>query len=344
MTVTRLLALLIVLLASQQVVALDITTLSGTTYKNCQILEVQPDRIRIMHSSGITGIDFNDLPEKLRNRYHYDPAKAADVRQQRVEKERIAAETNARMAEAAKIAAAQQPTTNPNPAEKKQERPLPATVAAPSSPPPRQELEKHPYIQVERRPPLDQSSSYRCISLAAFWDTKMQGGSETMRDLNRLFAPHAQPSADLNVSGKISTKSLIACPGFPRDSISYHSYDGRFEGHYNRMYIVVDAADQLLSVELVDESPRQEPSMPWDNSWYCYNFVNYRVKSAARLQIAHTVEEVRHDVFRVDSAVRDPGLKGQRNWHQRTVEISRWYVPRPFVQLILYCVSKAGVR
>ena len=342
MTVTRLLALLIVLLASQQVVALDITTLSGTTYKNCQILEVQPDRIRIMHSTGITSIDFNDLPEKLRNRYHYDPAKAADVRQQRVEKERIAAEANARMAEATKIAAAQQPTTNLNPAEKKQERPSPATVAAPSG---------------------------RHISLAAFWDTKMQGGSETLRDLNRLFARHAQPSADLNVSqelimadgipylcplqvaemrlnvgGKISTKSLIAGPGFPRDSISYHSYDGHFEDRFNRMYIVTDAADQLLSVELVDETPRQEPSMPWDNSWFCYNFVNYRVKAAPRLQIAHTVEEVRHDVFRVDSALRDPGLNGQRNWHQRTLEISRWYVPRPFIQLILYCVSQAGVR
>lgn len=188
-----------------------------------------------------------------------------------------------------------------------------------------------------------------------------------MRDLQRLFSPHARPSPDLNwpnevmmsddipylcplrlaesrlhVAGKMSSRTLIACPGFPRGSIFYRSYDGNFEGHYNRMYIVTDAADQLVSVELVDESPKQDWSIPWRNDWFCYNFVNYRVKAAPRLTISHEVQEIRPDVFQIDSGLRDPEVQGRGNWTHRTLELSRWYVPRPFVQLILHCISKAS--
>lgn len=335
------LAFVIVLLGSGNVVALDVATVSGTTYKNCKILEIEADRIRVMHATGVTSIDFEDLPEQIRIKYRYDPVKAAETRRQRIEKEK-------------KIAAAQEAA---------------AQDAAAQVP----KLKEH-YQEPDRPPPLPSVSPTRRqvqIALSPLWDSKVQGGSETMQDLQRLFASHARPSAELNVeaelmmadgirflcplrvaeqrlgvSGKISSKSVIACPGFPRSSISYHSYDGQFEGHYNRMYIVVDAADQLLSVELVDETPRQSASAQWDRTWFCYNFVNYRVKSAPRLEISHTIREFRRDMFRVDSALRDPGqrLNGRWQGQPRTVEVSRWYVPRPLVQLILYAVSKATGR
>ena len=213
-----------------------------------------------------------------------------------------------------------------------------------------------------------QPANQRRIALTPLWDSKMQGGTETMRDLQKLFAPHAKPLPDttwpnellmsndipylcplgiaeshLHVAGKISSRSLIACPGFPRGSIFVRSYDGTFENYYNRMYIIVDAADQLLSVQLVDESPKQNPSMHWEQNWFCYNFVNYRVKIMSRLTIAHELHEIRPNMFRIDSGLRDPGTKGTKGkLPQRTLELSRWYVPRPFVQLILYCISKAS--
>jgi hypothetical protein len=241
-------------------------------------------------------------------------------------------------------------------------------VGAPTQQTPAATPPAAPTPPVTSRPAADKNlPQERKIALAPLWDSKMQGGSETMRDLQRLFAPHARPSADLSagaqlmmadeipylcplplaeerlhVAGKVATKNLISCPGFPRGSIYYRSYDGQFEGHYNRMYIVVDAADQLVSVQLVDEIPKPALHMHWEKHWFCYNFVSYRVKTVSRLQIAHEVKEVRRDVLRVDSGLHDPGFNKPRRAEPRTLEASRWYIPRPFVQLILHCISKAS--
>jgi hypothetical protein len=362
----RLVAVLVVLLLGGKVLALDITTLSGKTYKNCQILAVEADRLRIMHSTGVTSIEFDDLPEPIRKRYHYDPGKAAEVKTKRLEKDSIAAEAKAKVAEEANLTAAQQQAAVRKTEQEKQRATQLKSVPTSASSPPEQPVAKKPILEAQRSPPVSQSPNQRRIALSSLWDSKVQGGSETMRDLQRLFAPHATASAELNsgsdlmladgipylcslqvvqkrlnVDYKISTKNLIACPGFPRDSIYYHSYDGHFEDRYNRMYIVVDAADQVLGLELVDESLKRDVQMQWDRNWFCYDFVNYRVKAAPRLMIAHEFKEIRHDVFQVDSGLYDPGMKGGRaRLTHHTLEISRWYVPRPFVQLILYCISR----
>ncbi len=323
-------ALLLVIASAPLALALELRTLSGRSYQNCRVLEVRADCIRITHATGVTSIDFEDLPEEVRQRYHYDPAKGAEARQ-----------NNATIAR-----------NTPAPGEIISQSSAPPLASPLSSPRP------PPTAPTAQAPPH--------IVLASLWDTKVQGASETMRDLQRLFAPQAKPSADLNagtqlmmadgipylcplrlaeerlhVAGRSSTRTLVSCPGFPKGSVYYHSYDGQFEGRYNRMYIVVDSAEQLLSVQLVDESPDAAGRMHWDKNWLCYNFVNYRVKTMPRLQIAHEVKEVRRDVFRVDSGLHDPGLTKPRHTDPRTLEISRWYVPRPFVQLILHCISKA---
>jgi hypothetical protein len=353
-------------LANSGLIASDIAILTGRVYKDCQVLEVRPDQIRIMHSTGVTSIDFEDLPESVRKRYHYDALKAAEARQEIQVKERIAARTEAGARAAQPQAVEQSAIGSSSPLEKQKEQSMASGGA--SSPvfsggPP--DATAGSDAQGSR---LNAPTVPPRIALAQLWNSNMRGGSDTMRDLQRVFASHANPSAELtfgaelmlaegisylcphavaekrlNLAGKISSRGSVACPGFPRDSIFFHSYDGQFEGRYNRMYIIVDAADQVLSLHLVDESPREEPHMHWEQSWHCYNFVNYRTKSESRLEIAHEIKEIAHDVFRVDSGLRDPGVKGGKRRKpipSRTLELSRWYVPRPFVELILHCISR----
>lgn len=210
-----------------------------------------------------------------------------------------------------------------------------------------------------------------------------------MDDLSKLFGAVAKPNVDLGeakgttlfegitylmparqaieslkLSMRLPSKVLIACPGFPRNSLFYYAIDGRFEGHYNRMYLVVDRADQVVSVELVDETP-QMPSYysSTDLGWHTYDFVNARSKALSTLRIQHklalltmtTFEEERSSssfaptinasnagwrLARLDSLLVQ---KDNKPYSATTAkQDTRWYAPRQLVDLILTCIKKAG--
>ena len=145
--------------------ALDIRTLSGVTYKRVKVLEVQPDRLRIMHSFGVTNIDFEDLPDSLQKRYHYEPENAIAPRAQHTAEEKRAAEQRAL------IEQAQATNTAAN---------------TPNSPPPAAASTKSLQAGTPPKPELG-------LCLSWDWDTNvMQGGSATIKDLRRLLSPHAQ--------------------------------------------------------------------------------------------------------------------------------------------------------
>ena len=84
----RIIAILAFLVGAPLCFALDITTRSGVTYKNCKILEAQPDRLRIMHSGGVTSVELEDLPDSLQKRYHYNAEKAAASKGERATAEK----------------------------------------------------------------------------------------------------------------------------------------------------------------------------------------------------------------------------------------------------------------
>jgi hypothetical protein len=110
------------------------------------------------------------------------------------------------------------------------------------------------------------------VSLAWGWDSRMQGGDITMRELESLLSPHCTPAVDLGgyginiyngvrylmdsneaarvlgVRGSIPSSVRLATPGFPRDTLSYIAYDVNFEGHFNRLYLVTDAANKVVSI------------------------------------------------------------------------------------------------
>jgi hypothetical protein len=54
-----------------------ITTRNGTVYHHVTVIKVEPDSLTLRHSDGVAKIDFEDLPITLREKYHYDTARAA---------------------------------------------------------------------------------------------------------------------------------------------------------------------------------------------------------------------------------------------------------------------------
>ncbi len=64
----------------------------------------------------------------------------------------------------------------------------------------------------------------------------------------------------LGLQSAIKSKNAVVCPGFPSDSFSSSTFDGRFDGEYNRLYLVTDCADQVASIRLVCENPTRSGS------------------------------------------------------------------------------------
>ena len=161
------------------------------------------------------------------------------------------------------------------------------------------------------------------IVLDAHWNTPLQGGSATIRDLGALLSPVAKAAKDLQphptlsiyqdvtylmhlqgaktalgFAGRAASKNKVACPGFPTGSLFYYGFSGTFEGHYNQLYIVTDKADQVVSIQLVAEHPNKDMSLNVgndQNNWHTYNFVNTRIKSLNTLNIGHSVSYQREN-------------------------------------------------
>ena len=107
----------------------------------------------------------------------------------------------------------------------------------------------------------------------------------------------------MKASGVSRSRNRVSCPGFP-EGLFYYSYDGTWEGTYNRLYIVADGKDQVVSIQLVDETPGPGHCREL-NKWHTYNFVNYRVKALSTLCIDHKVSDARRGYIIVDSTLVD---------------------------------------
>src|SRR5213593_1336462 len=54
----------------------DFKTLNGKEYKDATVSRVEPDGIVVKTKSGISKIQFAELPKDVQERFHYDPQKA----------------------------------------------------------------------------------------------------------------------------------------------------------------------------------------------------------------------------------------------------------------------------
>lgn len=185
----------------------------------------------------------------------------------------------------------------------------------------------------------------------------MQGGSHTLRDIQTVMAPHGKPAVDLSrhdemlvvtqppirylearseaikklpIASTMATQATVATPGFPRASLVFYSYDTRGMGHYNKLCLIVDRADQVVAVQLLAETPRAV--LPTERSGFtCYNFVQHRIRTSTNSTAWHTMG-------RGDS----PGqyyIDSQLVSSNRLKEVSRTYLTQPMVDLILHCVT-----
>jgi hypothetical protein len=71
------LQLLLAILAVSTVFSLDITTRDGKTYERAKVTGIYPDGLSITHSTGVTKVPFENLPDAIQKEYNYDPAKVA---------------------------------------------------------------------------------------------------------------------------------------------------------------------------------------------------------------------------------------------------------------------------
>lgn len=96
MKCSPLLTLAVLAALAATVFADTITTLRGRTFVDCKIAQVHPDGISFTHRVGAAKILFTDLPAPLREKYGYDPQKAAayskKITEQRKEREKQARE------------------------------------------------------------------------------------------------------------------------------------------------------------------------------------------------------------------------------------------------------------
>lgn len=225
------------------------------------------------------------------------------------------------------------------------------------------------------------------------WASPMQGGKAAMQELGALLSPFAQPSPDmapspglklfeevtylmpyaearkkLNLNQRLVPKAKVECAGFPKDSFYSYAFDGVFEGHFNKLYLVTDKADQVVAVQLVTGNPNRTdvdaPYYPTDG--HTYNFINSRAKATTRLWVDHkpffqgkdgwrkydpksggTSGQPSGEVglLRIDSLLMDPKPDSTRNvrgsnW--KALEAVRLYLPKPMMEIILHCIRGAN--
>lgn len=71
----------------------EITTLTGKTYRQCEIVKVHPDGVSFTHANGAAKVLFTDLSATWRERLGYDPVKAKAYQREQEERRQQQAET-----------------------------------------------------------------------------------------------------------------------------------------------------------------------------------------------------------------------------------------------------------
>jgi len=118
---------LILLASLAPVLARDITTLDGRTFRDCTVSRVFPDSICVLFSGGGARINFTNLSEIVRTEFAYDENQAAVFARSeatRIEREQAFVETQRRQLATQRQAA--KPTNSPPPSA--------ASVAATANP------------------------------------------------------------------------------------------------------------------------------------------------------------------------------------------------------------------
>jgi hypothetical protein len=206
------------------------------------------------------------------------------------------------------------------------------------------------------------------VSLQTGYDSRMQGGDISMRELQLLLSSHCSEAVDLSGAGtkiyngatylmdseqaatilglahSVPSRVPMATPGFPKNSMYYIGYDGAFEGHFNRLYLVTDVANKVVAIQLVDEHPKgrwKSAAALATATWSTYNFINVRVRASdnARVQAA---SKRQGNIVMIDTQVyqRVRTRAGKKNVDRyEEQENAKLFIPIPFARIILHCAQ-----
>jgi hypothetical protein len=205
------------------------------------------------------------------------------------------------------------------------------------------------------------------VSLQPGYDSRMQGGDISMRELQSLLSPHCSEGVDLSGAGtkiyngvtylmdsaqaanilglahSVSSRVPVATPGFPENSMYYMGYDSSaFEGHFNRLYLVTDTANKVVAIQLVDEDPKGR----WKSAaalaaatWSTYNFINARMRASDTVRV-QAISKRQGNVILIETQMyqrvrtRD-GRKNVDRYEEQ--ENAKLFIPTPFARIILHC-------
>src|SRR5437762_6353079 len=209
------------------------------------------------------------------------------------------------------------------------------------------------------------------VSLQPGYDSRMQGGDISMREMQLLLSSYCSEGVDLSGAGtkiysgvtylmdseqaatvlglahSVSSRVPVATPGFPKNSIYYVGYDGAFEGHFNRLYLVTDTANKVVALQLVDEHPKgrwKSAAALASATWSTYNFINARMRASdtARVQAG---SKRQGNIVVIDTQVYQRvrtrvGPKNIERYEEQ--ENAKLFIPTPFARIILHC-AKIGL-
>jgi hypothetical protein len=233
----------------------------------------------------------------------------------------------------------------------------PATTPLPTRPPASQ---KNPTSG-----PAPEIPRVDAISLQPGWDSAMQGGDVPMRELYELLSRHCAAGTDLNggtpevyrgvrylmpstiavqtlgLSHRIRSGERIVAAGFPRNSLSCSTFDGSFEGDFNRLELVTDAADRVVCLQLVNQTPHKDDFGGADK-WMTYNFIRNAMRASDTMRIAADARR-NGETITVETRLFQRFGRYKHNKfifeHAEIKEKNRLFLPLPFARLVLHCVE-----
>ena len=176
--------------------------------------------------------------------------------------------------------------------------------------------------------------------------------------------PIEDATEDLKL-GRVVAGQIVGTPGFPWKTLHYKAFDGNFGGGFNKLYLILDGANQVVSAQFVNESPGGINRGPGNklallslgkvihqtSNVQVFNFITQRKKGSTGATVRIEVKPVlgvassgknkgkgsngnKPALFVVDSTLRTTA---------GTKEIVRWVVPQPIVDLIYHCCTMEGV-
>lgn len=144
------------------------------------------------------------------------------------------------------------------------------------------------------------------IDLTGDPDVELYSGIKYLENLESA----KQKIASRTRPGPVAT-NMVVTSGFPHETIYYHKLDGKFE-RFNHIILVTDVANQVVAVQLVNNSPPSVWLSSHSSQRGMFNFVQNRRKGSSQYRVAWDVEEG-DGWLRVDSELVDKRGKS-REW------------------------------